>query len=136
MSELTMCGYCCDLCKAYAPNIEKHDQRQQLAVVWNKYYNLDISADDVYCDGCRCNKPGSKRIDKECPVRKCVIDKELIHCGDCSQYPCATSKQREGLSAEDAMEMVKSNFDVSEYNEYLLAYDNKTRMDNYKKGIK
>lgn len=134
MMDITRCGYCCDLCKAYAPNIQKNDQRKELSEVWKEYYDLDIPENEIYCDGCRCKKPEAKLIDSSCPVKKCVIAEELNHCGDCPKYPCSTFIQRKGLSASEAKEKLGANYDVSKYNEYLVAFDNKSRIDEYKKN--
>jgi hypothetical protein len=120
--ELAMCGCRCDLCKAYAPNVKKNDQRETLAKMWNKYYGLDPSMMDS-CGGCR-NNPS----DEDCPVRKCVIEKKLNHCGDCMDFPCDVFYQRCGSFSEDK----KKDFDTDEYNEYILAYDNETRLKEYR----
>lgn len=40
--KITMCGYRCDLCKAFAPNIKNNDEREMLSNIWNKYYDRDI----------------------------------------------------------------------------------------------
>jgi len=128
---MTMCGYCCDLCKAFAQNIKTNDKREGLASAWKKYYNLDFKAEDTYCDGCRCEKADAKRIDIGCPVRKCVLEKRLNHCGDCNDYPCNIFDQRKGLCAEEAECQQGEEFNIDEYNEYLLAYDNKVRLDKY-----
>ncbi len=37
--KMTMCGYCCELCKAYVVNISRKDERERLSNVW---YNLQI----------------------------------------------------------------------------------------------
>ncbi len=134
MSEMTMCGYRCDLCKAYAPNIEKDDRRNELAQAWKKYYNVDIPIQEIYCDGCRCQKANARLIDSGCPVRKCAMEKTFQHCGECENYPCSTFTQREGLTEKKAEEKAKSDFSISEYNEYLLAYNNTSRIDDYKKN--
>ena len=86
-----MCGCCCDLCKAYAPNVQKNDQRKTLAEMWNKYYGLDPSV------------------------------------MDCSDFPCGVFYKRCGSFPEE-----KKDFDMDEYNEYILAYDNETRIREYK----
>ena len=119
--EFAMCGCRCDLCKAYRPNAEKNDQREVLAKLWHKYYGLDPSVMEC-CDGCK-NNPS----DTGCPVRKCVLAKELRHCGDCGDFPCDVFGQRCGSFSEEA----KKGFDMDEYNEYILAYDNKTRLKAY-----
>jgi hypothetical protein len=134
MMDITRCGNCCNLCKAFAPNVKKNDQREELSKVWNEYYNVDIPVDNIYCEGCRCEKENGKLIDISCPTRMCVIDKKLNHCGDCSKYPCSTFNERKGLSAREAEEKSGENYDFSKYNEYLLAYDNKSRIDEYKKN--
>jgi hypothetical protein len=134
MMNITRCGYCCDLCKAYAPNIQTNDQRKELSEAWKKYYDLNIPGNQIYCDGCRSEEVETKLMDNSCPVRKCVIDKKLNHCGDCSNYSCSTFNQRKGISAKEAEEKLTHNYDVSQYDEYLLAYDNKTRIDEYKKN--
>jgi hypothetical protein len=134
MSEITMCGYRCDLCKAYAPNIEKDDRRYELASAWKKYYNVDIPIEDIWCDGCRCQKENARLIDTDCPVRKCVIENKFGHCGECENHPCSTFTQREGLTEKEAEEKGKSQFNAAEYNEYLLAYDNRSRIHEYKKN--
>lgn len=128
MKKVTMCGYRCDLCKAFASNIKINDEREKLSDVWNKYYDLDIPTEKIFCDGCRCSKNNAKRIDMNCPVRKCVINKCIDHCGECNDFPCATFNERKGLSFQEAKEKLGPNFCIDEYNNYLLAYDNLTRL--------
>ena len=48
-----MCGYSCDLCKAFVSNIINKDEREILSNMWKKYYDLDIPTEEIYCDGCR-----------------------------------------------------------------------------------
>lgn len=132
--NITRCGYCCSLCKAFAPNIKKHDEREELSKVWKEYYDLNISAEDIYCDGCRCEKEHKTLIDEGCPVSKCVKEKKLTHCGECKEYPCEVFKEREGLSESEAQHRLGANYDALKYKEYLLAYDNKSRIDEYKKN--
>ena len=132
-NTLTMCGYCCALCKAFAPNIHRKDERAQLSMMWKKYYDLAYEPDAIYCEGCRCKKPEAKRIDMNCPVRKCVMEKKLEHCGACEAYPCDTFKLREGMDMETAKQQLGELFSANEYTDYLSAYDNSTRLDEYKK---
>jgi len=131
MSNITMCGYRCDLCKAFAPNIMKNDQRNQLSTMWNKYFGFYIPPEEIYCDGCRNDKPEAKHLDSDCPVRKCVLEKGMDHCGECSEYPCGTFKQREGLCLGEAKKQQGDRFNDDEYNEFILAYDNKTTLAEY-----
>lgn len=136
VTNLSKCGYCCDLCKAYSPNLLKNDQRKGLSEMWKSCYDLDIPPENIYCDGCKCQKAEAKLIDTECPVRKCDINEEFSHCGECSNYPCDKFNKRKGLSTKEVQKILKADYDVSQYNEYLLAYDNKTRIDEYRRNNK
>ncbi|WP_339791685.1 DUF3795 domain-containing protein [Tissierella sp.] len=131
MEKITMCGYRCDLCKAFVSNIINKDEREILSNMWKKYYDLDILAEEIYCDGCRCNNENVKRIDSNCPVRKCVIDKNINNCGECIDFPCTVFNERRGLSFQEAKEKLGSDFCADEYNSNLLAYDNFTRLKEY-----
>ena len=83
----------------------------------------------IYCDGCRCIKKGAKRIDGGCPVRECVINNAINSCADCNKYPCSLFEQREGLCFEKAQMMKGDSFCEKEYYEFILAYDNKSRLE-------
>lgn len=130
--NMTMCGYRCDLCKAYVANIDKKDEREELSRMWKKYYGLDVPTGDIYCDGCRNMKPDAKRVDTGCTVRVCVMEKGIKHCGDCEEYPCQKFNGRIGLSFERAKKELGSDFDADEYKEYIEAYDNVTRINEYR----
>nr|WP_308741982.1 DUF3788 family protein [uncultured Anaerocolumna sp.] len=127
--KLTMCGYCCEMCKAYAPNIRKNDERNELANMWKKYYNLDIPPESIYYDGCRCTNKNARRVDNNCPVRVCVMNKGIEDCSECVSYPCNTFMERKGLSYEEAENEQKELFNPKEYQDYMLTYDNKSRLD-------
>ena len=127
--RLTMCGYLCDICKAFASNIKKKDERECLSALWRKYYDLDINVENIYCEGCWSMKEDARRIDNNCPVRACVLQNRLDNCGQCSKYPCEVFMERKGLSYEEAKKEQGQLFDEEEYEEYMLAYDNKSRLD-------
>ncbi|NLE06207.1 MAG: DUF3795 domain-containing protein, partial [Crenarchaeota archaeon] len=42
----------------------------------------------LVCDGCRCQKKDARILDDECPVRACVLERHLHHCGQCDEFPC------------------------------------------------
>lgn len=129
---LTMCGYRCDLCKAFTDNIKKNDEREALSRMWEKYYGLHIPADEIYCDGCRNMRPDAKRVDMGCAVRVCVMEKGIAHCGQCGDYPCEKFMGRRGLSIERAKAEQGGQFDLGEFNSFILAFDNETRLNTLK----
>jgi len=84
---LTRCGFRCDLCLAYRPNITQHpENRQKLSDGWFKYFGFRLPPSEICCDGCLADNP--TLIDKHCQVRPCVIEKGLDNCAACDQYVC------------------------------------------------
>ena len=127
---LTMCGYCCDMCKAFVGNTRKKDEREILAGYWKRYYGLNIPVENMNCDGCRCKKADAHRVDDACPVRACVQDRKLTDCSECTDYPCEIFLSRKGLSHAEADGI--EELDIPSYYEYLGAYDNQSRLDRLK----
>lgn len=127
--RITMCGYICDMCKAFSENVKKHDEREILSALWKKYYDLDIPPEAICCDGCRNTKNDARRIDRNCPVRKCVLKTKVDNCSECSKYPCELFSEIKGLSCAEARQKQGDLFNEEEYEEYMLAFDNKTRLD-------
>ena len=90
---LTKCGYRCDLCLAYKPNVELNDKRSLLSDGWFEIFGFRIQPNDIICEGCvSCENP--LLIDKACPVRPCVDLKGLKNCAFCEEYICEKLKQR------------------------------------------
>jgi len=61
--ELSYCGIYCGSCKNYKQNMN--------------------------CMGCRYEE---SMVD-DCPTRACAIDRGLVHCGECAEFPCAVLKE-------------------------------------------
>lgn len=90
---LSKCGYRCDICLAYKPNLEKHpENRQILSDGWHKYFGFRVQPEDIYCDGCLANE--GKQIDIGCPVRPCAIEHGINNCSDCDDYICSKLETR------------------------------------------
>ena len=49
---LSRCGYRCDLCLAYLPNVEANESnRQILSDGWHSYFGFRIKPEETVCDG-------------------------------------------------------------------------------------
>ena len=124
---LTRCGYRCDLCLAYRPNVEANPANQQtLSDGWHKYFGFWIPAEAIICDGCMAENP--RLIDKTCPVRPCVIDKGIANCSECQDYPCDKLSDRlvvyEELAAKHACPIPPED-----RARFITPYENKERLD-------
>lgn len=124
---LTRCGFRCDLCLAYRPNVEANPSNQQvLSDGWQKYFGFRIPAEDVICDGCMADNP--RLIDKACPVRPCVINRCIANCSECPDYVCDKLADRlvvyERLAAK-----YPCPIPPEDRTRFIAPYENKTRLD-------
>lgn len=124
---LTRCGYRCDLCLAYKPSIEQNpSNRQKLSDGWFKYFGFRLPAEEICCDGCMSENP--KLIDKDCPVRPCVIARGLDNCAQCERYVCDKLKQRL-VVYEQLRKKAGAGITDDDYRCFIQAYENKLRLD-------
>ena len=87
--NFSKCGMRCDLCLIYSPNVEKEDRRAEICDAWKKMWEgFDPDANTVICAGCCNENENAILFSPECEIRKCVMEKGLVHCGYCEQYPC------------------------------------------------
>jgi hypothetical protein len=124
---LSRCGYRCDLCLAYRPNVEANpSNRQMLSDGWHKYFGFRIPAEDIVCDGCMTEKP--RLIDKACPVRPCAIQRGVPNCSECADCVCDKLADRlvvyEQLAARHPCPIP-----AEDRARFIAPYENKERLD-------
>ena len=79
--------------------------------------------EDIVCDGCLAEAP--RLVDKQCPVRPCVIAWGLEHCGECAAFGCDKLALRIvelGMWAE--MEIPEDDYQC-----FIRPYENKRRFE-------
>ena len=125
---LSKCGYRCDLCPAYDPNISELTDKQKISDGWFQYFGFRIFPEDIGCVGC-LNE--GKHADVDCPVRPCVIEKGIEHCACCENFGCEKLKSR----MDFAEEKLKNFPDISEKEHTLFfkPYLSKHRLYNLRK---
>jgi hypothetical protein len=124
---LTRCGYRCDLCLAYRPNVEKNPANQQkLGDGWFKYFGFRLPSESILCDGCMADNP--RLIDNACPVRPCVIERGLNNCAQCEDYICEKLAQRL-VVGEDIRQKAGGSFPEDDYQCFIRPYENKRRLE-------
>jgi hypothetical protein len=127
---LTRCGYRCDLCLTYRPNVEKNPANQQkLSDGWFKYFGFRLPPESILCDGCRSDNP--KLIDSGCPVRPCVIARRLDNCAQCADYICEKLILRL-VVFEDIRQKAGGSIPEDDYQCFIRPYENKRRLEALK----
>jgi hypothetical protein len=124
---LTRCGYRCDLCLAYRPNVEIHPENQQkLSDGWHTYFGFRIPPEQIICEGCMAENP--RLIDQACPVRPCVIEKGLENCAQCDHYTCPKLTERL-VVFEEVKQRLGVEIPEEDYRCFIQAYENKKRLE-------
>ena len=125
---LTRCGYRCDLCLAYRPNVEADPSNQEtLSDGWYQYFGFRIPVEQIICDGCMNENP--QLIDRACPVRPCVIEKELMNCSQCPDFGCEKLTQRLVVFDDIAAQMGGA-IPEQDRSRFIFPYENKRRLDD------
>jgi hypothetical protein len=124
---ISRCGYRCDLCLAYRPNIETHpDNQKVLSDGWFQYFGFRIEPEDIRCDGCITQN--SKLIDKNCPVRPCVIQRDFENCSQCEEYICENLKQRL-VDFKEIQERLGKEIPKDDRLKFIHPYENTQRLE-------
>jgi hypothetical protein len=127
---VTRCGYRCDLCMAYRPNVEANPANQQtLSDGWFNYFGFRLLPEQIICDGCMADHP--RLIDDQCPVRPCVIARGLDNCAQCHEYVCAKLKERL-VVYEEVQQRVGGDIPAEDRERLVQPYENKARLDQLK----
>ncbi len=124
---LTSCGYRCDLCLAYRPNVEIHDERKKLSDGWFEYFGFRIPAEQIVCEGCMSTDE-SERIDKNCPVRSCVNAKKIVNCAYCDEYICPKLKDRI-VEYSEVLARYGKDISMEDYENFIKPYESKPRLE-------
>lgn len=121
---LSKCGYRCDLCPAYTENINSEADKKDVSEGWKKLFGFEVPPAEVECVGCH-NK--GQHADKGCPVRPCVMEKNIENCACCGNFECEALKTRTGFLDEY---LHKQNRVVSpeDYDRYVRAYEGRQRL--------
>lgn len=130
---LTRCGYRCDLCLAYRPNVEAHPENQQkLSDGWFKYFGFRVKPEHILCDGCLFEGEISTQMDAACPVRPCVKARGLENCAACGEYICEKLKERV-VRYEDFNAKFGSEIPADDRADFIAPYENFERLEALRK---
>ncbi len=123
---LSLCGFRCDLCLAYKPNIEAHpENRQALSDGWYKYFGFRLPPDAIFCEGCSAHS--TTTLDRDCPVRPCVIAHKLPNCAHCEDYVCDSLTQR-WIDFDEIQAGFGEPIPDADRQRFILPYENSVRL--------
>ena len=119
---IAKCGYRCDLCPAYEPNVKSDADIKRMCDAWAKYFGFQIPPEEF--SGCAgCIKEGA---DPNCPVRPCAIEKDVENCAHCDQFACDKLKTRVNFVEEKIKDF--SNIPQDDYDLFIKPFISKERL--------
>lgn len=124
---LSRCGYRCDLCLAYRPNmLASPENAQKLSDGWHTYFGFRIPPEKILCDGCLAST--DETLDIGCAVRPCVNARGFETCAQCGDYLC--NKLQERIVTIEGMEKkFGAPISAEDRQSFILPYENKVRLD-------
>ena len=83
------CGLVCTECPAYKATQEDDDSaRAKVAEAWSKQFKHDFKTEDINCHGCLAAGEMQFSYCSLCNIRKCGVDRKVLNCAYCVEYPC------------------------------------------------
>jgi hypothetical protein len=121
---LAKCGYRCDICPAYAPNIGSELEAQKVCEGFHACYGFQLAPATVACAGC-LNE--GRHIDADCPVRPCVMDKGLDICAQCASFD-ACEKLSTRMDFLEPLQEKLARVSAEDFRKFVVPYQSKPRM--------
>jgi hypothetical protein len=129
---ISRCGFRCDLCMAYKPNLLKNPGSAQiLSDGWFKYFGFRVQPEHIHCEGCLNLE--FIPLDSDCPVRPCVSEKKYSTCAECGEFICGKLESRivDRSAIQKELGIVIPEED---YQRFILPYENKDRLLSIRAG--
>lgn len=116
------CGFHCSVCPSYKENAKTEADRKRVSEGWQALYGLAIPAEALCCDGClEPDENNPHRIGGACPIRTCVLEKKIAHCGKCTTFPCELI-EKHLRSVETVVPKAQEMLAPEEYRDFIEPY--------------
>ena len=88
---IAYCGIMCSECPTlHATKKDDDEAREKVAKNWSKMFNMDLTAKDMSCHGCKSDTGVLFGYCNDCRIKKCCSEKGFETCAQCEEYPCDT----------------------------------------------
>jgi hypothetical protein len=136
MTEMiARCGFKCHQCLAFRENNKNLSDQIRVAKGWSEYFGLDVPPEKIQCNGCLSDDCGGTDFpDKNCPIRPCVIKKNLENCASCKDYPCQKLEERM-TGVEAVTKRFYDKIPQEEYDNFIAPYDARKTLDGIRRKL-
>ena len=86
MNEMiAYCGLDCAACDAYRATVTGDSAlREKTARLWSELNGVEITPEQITCEGCRAGGKKSAYCERLCAIRQCAQSKAMATCGGCA----------------------------------------------------
>lgn len=108
---IAYCGLDCKNCEARIATINNDDSmRKEIAKKWSELNKIEITPDQINCEGCRMNGVKTVFCDSLCQIRQCALKLKRETCGDCNNLnTCNKVKKIIGNNKEAYNRLININ---------------------------
>ena len=86
---IAYCGIVCSECPTLLATQKDDDEaRKEVVEMWSKQFNVEITPEDINCDGCLTKTGRLIGYGAICEIRKCGQEKGVENCAYCGDYAC------------------------------------------------
>jgi hypothetical protein len=133
--KIAACGFRCDLCPAFRENVTGREHQQETSNGWFRYYGFRVAAEAIFCDGCLTEDSADpRRIDRDCEVRPCVLQRGLPNCAHCDEYVCSLLEEKI-VDPEQVIKRTGRTVPQEDFGRFIKPYDNRTVLDRIREDI-
>ena len=108
---IAYCGLHCHTCPIYVA-AQEQDKSKKSELVYEiirmcrKRYGIEYRFSEIICDGCTSANASLFTGCRNCEIRRCAIEKDIVNCAYCNEYACDLLS---GLFSTD--QMAKTHLD-------------------------
>jgi len=133
---ISRCGFKCSLCMIYKDNLKGEQDKIRFRDILRKYYGDEVTLEQCYCDGCIADDSENPiRINTECKIRPCVIEKGLENCAYCDQYPCSML-EKAMVDGGEVEKRYGAPIPREDYESIIKPYESRKVLDSIRQKMK
>jgi hypothetical protein len=128
--HVAFCGYRCDLCPAYVKNVDILTDRTTLRNGWKTFFGFDVPEERIICIG--CGDEGN-RLDADCPVRPCALEKRITNCSFCNCFDSCEKLRSRADIIDEPKKRFAGKISKKEYELFFRPYDGRSELVKLRK---
>jgi hypothetical protein len=115
---ISYCGLTCTTCPIYLAGRETDLSKKEKMILniiemCKTHYGIEYEFEDINeCDGCKSVTGNLFAGCKDCPIKKCAVERGIENCAYCDGYPCVQLQDiiKSDPGARTRLEAIRDGF--------------------------